>query len=101
MEIYELLPRELQNKVKYFVLEHPAANIIQDEIERLNCHLTFKFREKTNGATICKVRSIDFSVTNTFNNVTAKVQAHHRPAMIYFERYFRYHQMTSDYYSNW
>ena len=66
MEIYKLLPPELQNKVKYFVLEHPVAKIIQDEIDRLNCHLTFKFKEKANGATICKVRGIDFFCNEYF-----------------------------------
>ena len=36
MEIYRLLPSELQTKVKYFVLQHPIAEIIKDEIERLS-----------------------------------------------------------------
>jgi hypothetical protein len=31
MDIYSLLPTELQNKVKYFVLEHPVAKIIKDD----------------------------------------------------------------------
>jgi len=54
MDIYNLLPTELQNKVKYFVLEHPVAKIIKDEIERLNCHLTFKFNDER-GHLFCKV----------------------------------------------
>ena len=54
MDIYNLLPTELQNKVKYLVLEHPVAKIIKDEIERLNCHLTFKFNDER-GHLFCKV----------------------------------------------
>ena len=54
MEIYSLLPTDLQNKMKYFVLEHPVAKIIKDEIERLNCHLTFKFNDER-GHLFCKV----------------------------------------------
>ena len=53
--IYDNLPSELQNKIKYYVLEHPIARIIKDEIERLNCDLTFKFREKAGGSTVCKI----------------------------------------------
>ena len=34
--------------------------IIKDEIERLNCDITFKFKEKTGGRTVCKIRGIDF-----------------------------------------
>ena len=40
MDIYRLLPSELQTKVKYFVLQHPIAEIIKDEIERLRCDET-------------------------------------------------------------
>jgi hypothetical protein len=32
MDIYNLLPSELQNKVKYYVLEHPTAKIIKEGI---------------------------------------------------------------------
>jgi hypothetical protein len=38
------------------VLQHPTAKIINDEIERLNCDITFKFKEKAGGPTICKIR---------------------------------------------
>ena len=31
MNIYELLPPEIQNKIKYYTLEHPVAKIIKDE----------------------------------------------------------------------
>ena len=48
-ELYNSLPPEVQNKIKYYVLEHPIAKNIKDEIERLNCDLTFKFKEKANG----------------------------------------------------
>ena len=55
MNIYNMLPPELQNKIKYYVIEHPLARIIKDEVERLNCNITFKFREKVGGPTICKI----------------------------------------------
>ena len=55
MDIYRLLPIELQKKINYFVLEHPCAKIIKDEIERLNCNLTFKFKD-TDGKIICKIK---------------------------------------------
>jgi hypothetical protein len=35
MEIFNMLPPEISNKIKYYVLEHPIAKIIKDEIERL------------------------------------------------------------------
>ena len=40
MDIYNELPVELQRKVHYFILEHPTARIIKDELERLNCNIT-------------------------------------------------------------
>ena len=46
MDIYSLLPEELQNKVKYFALEHPVAKIIKDEIQRLRCDECYIFRDK-------------------------------------------------------
>ena len=45
MDIYNLLPSELQNKVKYYVLEHPAAKIIKEEIERIRCDEYYVFRD--------------------------------------------------------
>jgi len=40
--------------------------IIKDEIERLNCDITFKFKEKTDGRTVCKIRGIDFFANEYF-----------------------------------
>ena len=54
MDIYNLLPSELQNKVKYYVLEHPTAKIIKEEIERLRCDEYYVFRDK-DGKVFCKV----------------------------------------------
>jgi hypothetical protein len=60
MNIYNNLPPEIQRKIKYMVLQHPTAKIINDEIERLNCDITFKFKEKAGGATICKIDGREF-----------------------------------------
>ena len=57
MEILKLLPAELQNKVKYLVLEHPVANIIKDDISRLRCDELYTFRDKY-GKVFCKVDGI-------------------------------------------
>jgi len=65
MDVYNLLPPELQVKVKYLVLQHPTAKIIRDEIERLKCHLTFKFNDEQ-GKLFCKVRGIDFFANQYF-----------------------------------
>jgi len=46
MDIYSLLPTELQNRVEYLVLEHPVAKIIKDEISRLRCNEYYTFRDK-------------------------------------------------------
>ena len=54
MNIYKLLPIELQTKVKYFVLEHPTANMIKDEIRRLRCDEYYTFRDKQNKI-FCKI----------------------------------------------
>ena len=66
MDIYNVLPPELQNKIKYYVLEHPVAKIIKDEIERLNCNITFKFKEKEGGSTICRINGLDFFANEYF-----------------------------------
>jgi hypothetical protein len=55
----ELLPDELQNKVKYLTLEHPTAKIIKDKLEELRCNLSFTFREK-GGKAFCKIDGRDF-----------------------------------------
>ena len=68
MDIYNLLPSELQNKVKYYVLEHPTAKIIKEEIDRLRCHEYYVFRDKE-GKVICKVYGRDSSCNEYFRRV--------------------------------
>ena len=65
MDIYNLLPTELQNKVKYLVLEHPVAKIIKDEIHRLRCDEYYTFRDKENKV-FCKVDGRDHFVGECF-----------------------------------
>ena len=59
MDIYNLLPSELQNKVKYYVLEHPTAKIIKEEIERLRCDEYYVFKDKDEKV-FCRVDGRDF-----------------------------------------
>ena len=65
MDIYSLLPTELQNKVKYLVLEHPVAKIIKDEISRLRCNEYYTFRDKQ-GQLFCKIDGRDHFVGEYF-----------------------------------
>ena len=65
VDVYSLLPEELQNKVKYFALEHPVAKIIKDEIQRLRCDECYIFRDK-NKKIIYKIRGIDFFCNEYF-----------------------------------
>ena len=67
MNIYSLLPRELHNKIKYFVLEHPVAKIIKDDIERLRCDEYYVFEDK-NGKIVCKVDGRDFTPPSISEN---------------------------------
>ena len=48
MDTYNKLPSEIQNNIKYLVLEHPTAAIIKDEIQRLRCDEYFTFKTKIN-----------------------------------------------------
>ena len=68
MDIYNKLPIELQRKINYYVLEHPTAVIIKDEIERLKCNLTFKFKERS-GVTICKINGRQFFCNEFFRSL--------------------------------
>ena len=68
MDIYNKLPIELQRKINYYVLEHPVAIIINDEIERLKCNLTFKFKDKS-GVTICKINGRQFFCNEYFRQL--------------------------------
>ena len=54
MDIYRLLPIELQNKINYFVLSHPIAEIIKYEISRLRCDEYYTFRDNQNKV-LCKI----------------------------------------------
>ena len=58
MEIFNMLPPEISNKIKYYVLEHPIAKIIKDEIERLRCDEYYTFRDKQNKI-FCKIDGRD------------------------------------------
>ena len=71
MDIYNLLPSELQNKVKYYVLEHPTAKIIKEEIERLRCDEYYVFKDK-DGKVFCKVDGRDFLVSEYFRQFKKK-----------------------------
>ena len=71
MDIYNLLPSELQNKVKYYVLEHPTAKIIKEEIERLRCDEYYVFRDKE-GKVFCKVDGRDFLASECFRQFNKK-----------------------------
>ena len=68
MDIYNLLPVELQNKVKYLVLEHPVAKIIKDEILRLRCDERYTFRDKQ-GHVFCKIDGKDFFCNEVFRRI--------------------------------
>ena len=59
VDIYNMLPNEIQNKIKYYTLEHPISRIIKDEIQRLRCDECYIFRDE-NKNIICKIRGIDF-----------------------------------------
>ena len=57
-----------KEKNNYYVLEHPVAIIINDEIERLKCNLTFKFKDKS-GVTICKINGRQFFCNEYFRQL--------------------------------
>ena len=60
MNIYNNLPSELQRKVKYFLLEHPCARIIKDEIIKLKCDRIYEF--KLDDKCICRIDGLDFLI---------------------------------------
>ena len=45
MDIYNNLPPELQNKIKYYAIEHPCAVMIKDKMLELRCNLYFVFKD--------------------------------------------------------
>ena len=63
--IYDNLPSELQNKIKYYVLEHPIARIIKYKIRRLRCDEYYTFKDKNN-KTFCKVDGRDYFLGEYF-----------------------------------
>ena len=68
MEIFQMLPIEIQNKVKYYVLEHPTAVIIKDEIRRLKCDRLYKFKYAQETKCFCKFDGRDFFCNEFFRN---------------------------------
>ena len=65
MNIYDNLPSELQRKIKYFLLEHPCARIIKDEIIKLKCDRIYKF--KVEGTPTIVVDGLDFFCNTYFS----------------------------------
>jgi hypothetical protein len=82
MDIYSLLPIELQNKVKYLVLEHPVAKIIKDEIRRLRCDEYHTFRDEQ-GHVFCKIDGRDFLASEYFRQLNKKKDDHTKGVMGY------------------
>ena len=68
MEIYNLLPDEIQNKIKYYVLEHPAAAIIKEKIHELRCDEFWKFRDK-NMKIFAKIDGRDYFANEVFRRI--------------------------------
>jgi hypothetical protein len=91
MNIYNNLPPEIQTKIKYMVLQHPTAKIINDEIERLNCDITFKFKEKAGGPTICKIQGIEFFANEYYLRGIMEI-ALAPQTMICLTRYLKFRQ---------
>ena len=63
-----MLPDEIQNKIKYYVLEHPTAVIIKEEIRRLKCDRVYKFKYAWENECLCKIDGRDFFVNEFFRN---------------------------------
>ena len=67
-DIYNLLPIELQSKIKYYVLEHPVARIIKDDISRLRCDELYYFRD-IHGKLFCKIDGRYFYAGEVFRRI--------------------------------
>ena len=93
MEIYSLLPTELQNKIKYYVLEHPIARIIKDDISRLRCDEHYTFRDN-GGKVFCKVDGRDFYANEYFRKFNKKKDRNR--GVMSSDGCIEYHDIDSD-----
>ena len=73
MNIFDNLPEELKNKIKYYTIEHPCAVMIKNKIEEFNCHLYFKFKNKQTGKVFCKLDGRDYFCGEYFNHVKKNI----------------------------
>ena len=64
MDILKRLPDVLQTKIKYYVLEHPCARLIRDEIERLHCDKSYRI--KMYGQVVAKIHGINYFCSEYF-----------------------------------
>ena len=71
MEIVDLLPPEIQNKIKYFVLEHPISRLIKDKIKELRCDEYYVFRDK-NKKIFCKIDGRSMFISEYFSKYKTK-----------------------------
>ena len=65
MEIYYDLPNDLQSKIIYYILEHPTAKMIKDEIIKLKCDRIYRF--KVEGSPTIVVDGLDFFCNTYFS----------------------------------
>ena len=65
MEIYYNLPNCLQSEIIYYILEHPTAKMIKDEIIKLKCDRIYKF--KVEGTPTIVVDGLDFFCNTYFS----------------------------------
>ena len=65
MNIYYNLPNDLQSWIIYYVLEHPTAKMIKDEIIKLKCDRIYKF--KVEGTPTIVVDGLDFFCNTYFS----------------------------------
>jgi hypothetical protein len=68
----DMLPSEIQNKIKYCVLEHPCAKIVKDVIEMLRCNEYHTFRD-TQKRVFCKINGRDFFASEYFRKFKKKM----------------------------
>ena len=72
MDIYNNLPPELQNKIKYYAIEHPCAVMIKDKMLELRCNLYFVFKDKSTNKIFCRIDGRDFFIHEYFATVVEK-----------------------------
>ena len=68
MDIYSLLPNELQTKIKYYVLSHPTAEIIREQIAELRCDEFYTIRDQQ-GKIFFKADGRDFFCDEYFRRL--------------------------------